>query len=66
VIVNAIASNYRTLVNFDLEESFASSSNLLKIVECCPGAERLAFSSEDSSDLKISDIETLFFHVCTT
>jgi hypothetical protein len=40
-IVNAISSNYRTLVNFDLSGLYTSSSNILKIVECCPVVERL-------------------------
>jgi hypothetical protein len=33
-IVNAISSNYRTLVDFDLSGLYTSSSNVLMIVEC--------------------------------
>jgi hypothetical protein len=60
-IVDAIASNYQTIVNFDLVNCYASSSDLLKIVECCTGIERLLFFSKEPSDLKRSDIEG--FHV---
>jgi hypothetical protein len=56
-IVNAIASNYHSLVNFDLEDCYASSSNLFNIVEFCNRVERLAFISSRQPDLKRSDIE---------
>jgi hypothetical protein len=58
-IVNAIASNYRTLINLNLRECCVSSTNLLKIVECCPYVEKIAFYSHHPSDLKRSDIEAL-------
>jgi hypothetical protein len=56
-IVNAIASNYLSLVNFNLDYCCVSSSNILKIVECCPGVERLVFTSPHLSEFKKSDIE---------
>jgi hypothetical protein len=55
-VVNTIASNYLSLVNFNLDYCCASSSNILKIVECCPGVEWLAFTPLGPSDLKRSDI----------
>jgi hypothetical protein len=58
-IVNAIASNYRTIVNLDLRTCYTSSSNILKIVECIPLIEHLVFTNFLGTDLERSDIEAL-------
>jgi hypothetical protein len=70
-IVNAIASNYRTIINFDLYTCYISTPSLLNIVECCPRVERITFDiAEESPVLQRSDIEALaslprLNHLCT-
>jgi hypothetical protein len=56
-IVDAIADNYRTVINFDLKSCYISSANLSKIVQCCPGVERMKFSA--AGDIERSNIDAL-------
>jgi hypothetical protein len=56
-IVDAIADNYRTIVNFDLVCCYISSDNLIKIAQCCPRVERIALCTP--KNITRSDIELL-------